>query len=96
MSCSCPDYADMCPHAAATLYAVGALLDGNPRHLFTLRGVEAEELVGSITTTIHALTTPAEQAPARAAALDAQDLSALFGVMLGGGDAPAVQPESED
>ncbi len=82
LSCSCPDWADMCKHCAATLYAVGALLDDNPRHLFTLRGVDAAELIGSVATTIEALTTPTGQTEERAAALDEQDLSALFGVTL--------------
>jgi uncharacterized Zn finger protein len=82
LSCTCPDYADMCPHCAATLYAVGALLDGNPRHLFTLRGVDAEELIGSVATTISALTTPDAPSEDRVAALDGEDLSALFGVAL--------------
>ena len=82
LSCSCPDWADMCKHCAATLYAVGALLDGNPRHLFTLRGVDPEELIGTVATTIDALTTPGVQSDDRAAALASQDLSALFGVTL--------------
>jgi uncharacterized Zn finger protein len=84
LSCSCPDWADMCKHCAATLYAVGALLDDNPRHLFTLRGVDAAELIGSVATTIDALTTPDSQPDDRAAALalGEQDLSSLFGVTL--------------
>jgi uncharacterized Zn finger protein len=82
LSCSCPDWADMCKHCAATLYAVGALLDDNPTHLFTLRGVDAADLIGTVAHTIEALTTPASQTEERAAALDAQDLSALFGVTL--------------
>ncbi len=86
LSCSCPDYADMCKHCAATLYAVGALLDGNPRHLFTLRGVDPEELIGTVTTTISALTTATPQTDERTAALAESDLSALFGVSLGDDD----------
>ncbi len=82
LSCSCPDWADMCKHCAATLYAVGALLDDNPRHLFTLRGVDAEELIGTVATTIDSLTTPGGQSEDRTAALGEQDLSALFGVSL--------------
>ena len=45
MSCSCPDWADMCKHVAATLYGVGARLDSDPDLLFTLRGVDRAELV---------------------------------------------------
>ena len=39
LSCSCPDWADMCKHVAAVLYGVGARLDQKPEHLFLLRGV---------------------------------------------------------
>ena len=47
MSCSCPDWADMCKHLAATLYGVGARLDHDPDLLFTLRGVDRSELVST-------------------------------------------------
>src|SRR6516165_346798 len=47
MSCSCPDWADMCKHVAATLYGVGARLDHDPDLLFTLRGVDRSELVSA-------------------------------------------------
>ena len=47
MSCSCPDWADMCKHVAATLYGAGARLDSAPELLFTLRGVDSAELIAS-------------------------------------------------
>ena len=34
LSCSCPDWADMCKHVAAVLYGVGARLDEKPALLF--------------------------------------------------------------
>jgi hypothetical protein len=40
LSCSCPDWATMCKHVAATLYGVGARLDRAPELLFTLRCVD--------------------------------------------------------
>lgn len=43
--CSCPDWADMCKHVAATLYGIGARLDDTPEIFFTLRGVNSKELV---------------------------------------------------
>ncbi len=43
--CSCPDWADMCKHVAAVLYGVGARLDNSPELLFSLRGVNHEELI---------------------------------------------------
>lgn len=45
MSCSCPDYAVMCKHVAATLYGVGARLDSRPELLFVLRGVDHMQLI---------------------------------------------------
>jgi uncharacterized Zn finger protein len=45
--CSCPDWASMCKHIAATLYAIGAKLDKHPELLFSLRGVNMSELIGS-------------------------------------------------
>src|SRR6266581_2644105 len=45
LSCSCPDWADMCKHVAAALYGVGARLDQKPELLFVLRGVDQTELL---------------------------------------------------
>lgn len=42
--CTCPDFARMCKHIAAALYAVGARLDDRPELFFVLRGVEVSEL----------------------------------------------------
>lgn len=46
-SCSCPDWASMCKHVAATLYGVGHRLDTDPSLLFQLRGVDAQELIAA-------------------------------------------------
>lgn len=45
LNCSCPDWADMCKHVAAVLYGTGARLDAQPDLLFTLRKVDAKQLV---------------------------------------------------
>jgi len=45
MSCSCPDWAAMCKHVAATLYGVGNRLDREPQLLFKLRQVDHLELI---------------------------------------------------
>jgi uncharacterized Zn finger protein len=45
ISCSCPDWAGMCKHVAATLYGVGARLDQQPELLFVLRKVDHLELI---------------------------------------------------
>lgn len=45
MSCSCPDWAGMCKHIAATLYGVGNRLDQDPALLFKLREVDHMDLI---------------------------------------------------
>lgn len=44
-NCSCPDWASMCKHVAAVLYGIGARLDQQPDLLFSLRHVDAKDLV---------------------------------------------------
>ena len=43
--CSCPDWASMCKHVAATLYGIGARLDQDPGLFFKLRQVKMKDLV---------------------------------------------------
>ena len=45
LKCSCPDWAVMCKHVAAVMYGIGNRLDSMPELLFTLRGVNADELI---------------------------------------------------
>ena len=45
LGCSCPDWAVMCKHVSATLYAVGAKLDLDPLLLFELRGIDTNTLI---------------------------------------------------
>ncbi len=40
IKCSCPDWAYLCKHAAATLYGVGARLDDDPLMFFLLRSID--------------------------------------------------------
>ena len=76
MSCSCPDWAGMCKHVAATLYGVGARLDSQPDLLFTLRGVNREDMVSTVGADLPLTATPA--ASDRVLADD--DIAALFGL----------------
>ena len=76
LSCSCPDWAEMCKHVAAVLYGVGARLDEKPELFFTLRGVDVQDLITSASA---AATSPLAGAPTDTAIADA-DLSAIFGV----------------
>ena len=75
LNCSCPDWATMCKHVAATLYGVGARLDREPGMLFTLRGVDPTEMVAA------AVDQPATVGkPRKSRALAVDDLSSVFGV----------------
>jgi len=81
-SCSCPDWADMCKHVAATLYGVGARLDQDPALLFTLRQADMRELVAqTVDDATQQLLEPAMQIAEDVLADD--NLSDLFGIDLG-------------
>lgn len=75
LDCSCPDWAAMCKHAAATLYGVGARLDHVPELLFALRGVDPAEMVEAAV----AQPRPTGKSP-RGRMLESAELSAVFGV----------------
>ena len=79
LKCSCPDYAGMCKHVAATLYGVGSRLDHKPELLFVLRGVKKEDLL-TAGTRMSALSNKA--GPTKRSALKGQDLSKLFDIEL--------------
>ncbi|MEO5372749.1 MAG: hypothetical protein H7840_00560 [Alphaproteobacteria bacterium] len=85
-SCSCPDIASMCKHVAAVLYGVGARLDERPELLFRLRSVDETELLANLDTALPL----AQTELAAGKALETEDLSALFGLDMAGGDAPAA------
>jgi uncharacterized Zn finger protein len=76
MSCSCPDWAGMCKHVAATLYGVGARLDSQPDLLFKLRGVNREDMVSTVGADLPLTATPA----ASDRVLVDDDIAALFGL----------------
>ena len=78
LSCSCPDWADMCKHVAAALYGVGARLDEMPQLLFVLRDVDENELLASAGQGLPL----ASAAPNGAAVLDEGDVAALFGLEM--------------
>lgn len=78
LSCSCPDWADMCKHVAAALYGIGARLDEKPQLLFVLRGVDENELIANAGTDL-----PLSKAtPHAAKVLDHGDVGALFGLEM--------------
>lgn len=79
-SCSCPDWAAMCKHVAATLYGVGARLDAQPELLFTLRQVDAKQLIARAGESAP----PLGKAPKAGRILDASKLAEVFGIDLAG------------
>ena len=78
LSCSCPDWADMCKHVAAVLYGVGARLDEIPQLLFVLRDVDEKELLAGVEQGLPLTRTT----PSAAKVLDDSDVAALFGLEM--------------
>ncbi len=87
-ACSCPDWATMCKHVAAVLYGVGARLEAQPELLFTLRQVDANDLV----TQAAAASIKTRKAPARGKVLDDSELADVFGIEM---DGPEALPETK-
>lgn len=84
-TCNCPDSAGMCKHIAAVMYGVGARLDQKPDLLFTLRQVEAKDLVAQAGSGL-----PAQgKRPTSSKMLDDSALADVFGLEM---DEPAAAP----
>ncbi len=92
LSCSCPDWAEMCKHVAAVLYGVGARLDEKPELFFTLRGVDVQDLITSASATA---TSSLAGATAADTAIADADLSAIFGVELETPSAATASPPAK-
>jgi len=96
LACSCPDWATMCKHVAAVLYAIGARLDEKPDLLFTLRRVEAQDLIAKAGDGL----TLSRRGPAAGRVLRDEGLSELFGIEMaeaprGKAARPAVAPRKK-
>jgi len=77
--CSCPDWAYMCKHVAATLYGIGARLDEDPGLFFKLRKVKVDDVIRqTVKDQSDKLLKKAEKASARTIA--ESDLSGMFGI----------------
>lgn len=79
--CSCPDWASMCKHVAATLYGVGARLDAKPELLFLLRQVNERDLIATAGETLPLAAIP----PAAGKVLDDARLGEIFGIEMAAG-----------
>jgi uncharacterized Zn finger protein len=77
-SCSCPDWASMCKHVAAVLYGVGARLDEQPELIFTLRRVDAKDLVAQAGAGLPR----SKQSPTAGKVLDDAVLADVFGLEM--------------
>ncbi len=89
-SCSCPDWASMCKHVAATLYGIGARLDQDPELFFKLRQVKMKDLVTeAVEGKTKELLEKARKKTAKV--IDDSDLADMFGIDM---ESPAV-PETK-
>jgi uncharacterized Zn finger protein len=88
LDCSCPDWADLCKHVAASLYGVGAKLDQNPALLFLLRGVDPADLISkaSAAEAVRQTTGKAGAAPA----MSDSEVADVFGIELAPASASSV------
>jgi len=78
-NCSCPDWAYMCKHVAATLYGIGTRLDDSPSLFFKLRKVNIDDLIQqTIKDQSYKLLKKAEKT--RAGMIAESDLSGMFGI----------------
>ena len=90
LSCSCPDWADMCKHVAAVLYGVGARLDQRPQLLFVLRGVDENELIAGAEQNLSQPKATLNSAKV----LDSGDVAALFGLEMAETTSSSTEPKS--
>ena len=87
-SCSCPDWAYMCKHVAATLYGIGARLDEEPGLFFKLRKVRMNDLVtGVVEDKTRKLLEKAKKKTKRVIA--ESELADMFGIDM---EAPVKKP----
>jgi len=91
--CTCPDWASMCKHVAATLYGIGARLDEDPTLFFTLRGADTADLIKrTVSSKAEDLRKKASQKSARV--IEGADLSAAFGIDLVEDVSPATSDDA--
>ena len=86
-TCSCPDWAVMCKHVAAVLYGIGVRLDNQPDLLFSLRQVNAQDLVAQAGAGLP----KNKNTPAKTKVLDAALLADVFGIEMVETSLPAVK-----
>ena len=96
--CSCPDWAYMCKHVAATLYGIGTRLDDDAGLFFKLRKVKIDDLIQqTLKDQSYKLLEKAEQMSSGKIA--ESDLSGMFGIDMEDGidfDFPKTAEKAAD
>lgn len=81
-ACSCPDWASMCKHVAATLYGIGARLDEDPTLFFTLRKADMNELISRAVQDRADAIIEEKTTVGSGRVIEDEQLSSLFGIDL--------------
>lgn len=77
--CSCPDWALMCKHVAAAMYAIGVRLDENPFYFFMMRGIDVDRFIDvTLENKVEEMLSNADHQTERT--IDHADLTELFGI----------------
>ncbi len=78
-NCSCPDWALMCKHVAAAMYAIGVRLDENPFYFFALRGIDVDRFIDiTLENKVEEMLNQADVRTERI--IENADLAQLFGI----------------
>jgi uncharacterized Zn finger protein len=94
LNCSCPDWAEMCKHVAATLYGVAARLDEKPELFFVLRGIKVSDFVNTMIKEESAkLLKKADVLSNRVIDTEDSGMEELFGISMDIPDSETKQPE---
>lgn len=81
ISCSCPDWAVLCKHAAAVLYGIGNRFDKDPMLFFTLRGIDVNRFIDvSLSNHVDNLLKNADKIGSHR--LESEELDELFGFQI--------------
>jgi len=94
-ACSCPDWASMCKHVAATLYGTAVRLDEKPELFFILRGIKMDDFVGKMVKRESAkMLKKAKVKSARVIEAKDEDISKLFGIAMDGAKVSGKKAET--
>ncbi len=81
--CSCPDWANMCKHVSASLFATGKRLDEDPALIFKLRGVDINDLINkAVEKEVASISKKSNSTPENKLTLSEKKLGLLFNIKL--------------